>query len=250
MPKLSIITVCRNESARIGQTIESIVGQSCPAFEWIVVDGDSSDNTLEQVRCHGARLTRLISEPDRGLYDAMNKGIATARGEYLLFMNAGDRLADSDVVGAFLDNNFTADLVVGDIRIILKSGRELYRKSTDKKLDPDLLYWRTLPHQATFIKRSMIKKIGVYDLSFEIASDWEFFARAIVRHNVLPLAWPHCVAIYPHDGISARMVNRAQINRERNRIRAMFFPTPYRWRRECNESWGRMVHWFRQRVFP
>lgn len=247
-PRLSIITVCRNEVSRIQATMDSIIGQSCLSFEWIVVDGASTDGTLDILQRHKNHITRLISEPDQGLYEAMNKGIAAAKGDFLLFMNAGDCLENTEVVRSFLGNAFTNDLIVGDIRIILKDGRELYRHSTDKKLDADLLYWRTLPHQATFIKRNLFEKFGDYDLSFKLASDWEFFARVIARHGVRPSAWSHCIAVYPHDGISARLENRPQITLERNRIRKTHYSCRYRWRRAFNESWGSLIHWFRLRL--
>ena len=245
---LSIITICRNEVSRIRRTIDSVIQQSDPEFEWIVVDGASTDGTLDLLQLHQPPISRLISEPDQGLYDAMNKGIHIASGEFILFLNAGDRLQNQEVVRAFRSKAFTADVVVGDIHVVFEDSREQYRKSSENYLDRDLLYWRSFPHQVTFIKRALFEKFGTYDLSFKIASDWEFFARVIANHEVSVAAWNYCVAVFTNDGISARLENRKQLRHERQRIRKMHYPARYRWRRDFNEAWGRMIHHIRQKI--
>jgi len=244
-PHLSIITVCRNEESRIQRTIDSVLQQSDMAFEWIVVDGASTDGTLDILRQHRPSISQLISEPDQGLYDAMNKGVRVAHGEYTLFLNAGDRLENKDVVRSFRESGFTEDLVVGDIQIVLADGRLVYRKSTEHPLDGDLLYWRSFPHPATFIKRRLFQNFGVYDLSFKIAADWEFFTRMVVCQSVTVVAWSYCVAVFTNDGMSSDLKNRRQLCLERNRIRKRNYPILYRWRREGNERWGGVIHWFR-----
>ena len=245
---LSIITVCRNEAGRIQRTIDSLVLQSDCEYEWIIVDGASTDGTLDLLRRHQPSISQIISEPDNGLYDAMNKGIRAATGEFILFMNAGDTFENRDVVSSFREEAFDADLVVGDVRVLFPDGREQYRESSEKNLDSVLLYWRSLPHQATFIRRTLFEKYGLYDISFKIAADWEFFARVIMRHHVPITAWSHCMAVYTNDGISARLENRKQLRQERYRIRHMHYPAIYRWRRDFNEAWGALLHRIRQQV--
>lgn len=98
--QLSIVTVCYNEKD-IGRTCESIVSQSCQDFEWIVVDGGSTDGSLEVIKHYKERIDILISEPDNGIYDAMNKGIRLAKGKWINFMNGGDTFADNGIVGDF-----------------------------------------------------------------------------------------------------------------------------------------------------
>ncbi len=247
-PLLSIITVCRNEASRIQRTIDSVLQQSDSAFEWIVVDGASTDGTLDILRRCKAPLSHLISEPDQGLYDAMNKGIQAAQGEYTLFLNAGDWLENKDVVRLFREQAFCADIVVGDILIRFSNGREQLRRSTDHPLNGDLLYWRCFPHAATFIKRMLFADWGSYDLSFQISADREFFTRAVIRHKATCIPWNHCVSVFTNDGISASMQNRRQLERERKRIRRMHYPAWYRWRRELNEGWVRMLHRIYQRI--
>jgi len=197
---------------------------------------------------HRARISKLISEPDQGLYDAMNKGIQAARGKYILFLNAGDRLAHKNVVSVFQKESFTAEIIVGDIRVIMADGREFFRTSLEKPLDQNLLYWRSLPHQATFVKKELFDKFGVYDLSFKIIADWEFFARVIVRHHIPPVAWSHCVSVYANNGVSANLGNRLQLRQERQRIRQLHFPLHYRWRRNFNEGWGGLIHRIRTQI--
>ncbi|HPA78746.1 MAG TPA: glycosyltransferase family 2 protein [Kiritimatiellia bacterium] len=240
-PLLSIITVCRNEAGRIRRTIDSVVQQSDLDFEWIVVDGASSDGTVDILRHSGAPIDRLISEPDTGIYDAMNKGVLAARGEYTLFLNAGDRLENRDVVHVFRERNFKADLVVGDIRVILKNGRELLRKCTDRPLDRDFLYWRSFPHPGTFIRRSLFERHGLYDISFKIAADREFFNR-VVSHGASVEPFSHCISVFTNDGVSYNFENRKRLYGERRRIRRIYYPASYRWRRAFNETFGHCVH--------
>lgn len=247
-PTLSIITVCRNEVSRIQRTIDSVMQQSDSDFEWIIVDGASTDGTLQLLQSYQPRISLLISEPDRGLYDAMNKGIRMASGEFVLFLNAGDYLQNREVVSAFYKRTGTSDIVIGGILIVYPDDREQYRKSTGKNLDRELLYWRSFDHQVTFIKRVLFEKFGSYDLSFKILADWEFFARVVVRQGVSVEAWDHYVAVYSFDGISARLENRQQLYRERQRIRRMHYPARYRWRRNFNEAWGAMIHRIRQQI--
>jgi glycosyltransferase involved in cell wall biosynthesis len=245
---LSIITVCRNEVSRIQRTVDSVRGQSDAGFEWIVVDGASTDGTVDLLRRHVPPISRLISEPDRGLYDAMNKGILAARGTYVLFLNAGDQLDGAEVVRAFIAQAFSGDLIIGNLRVLMPDGTEHHRKSGDAALDRDRLYWRSYPHPATFIRRSLFARFGLYDATFRISADWEFFARLVARHGITGFAWDHDVAIFTNDGISARPENRTLMLKEKRRIHKLHYPAPYRWRRELNEHWGDLIHTLRQRL--
>lgn len=122
--QLSIVTVCYNEKD-IGRTCESIVSQSCQDFEWIVVDGGSTDGSLEVIKHYKERIDILISEPDNGIYDAMNKGIRLAKGKWINFMNGGDTFADNCIVGDFLrfaGDNPAADVIYGDFNRMLPDG--------------------------------------------------------------------------------------------------------------------------------
>lgn len=182
-PLLSIITVCRNRVQDISGTCESVANQTWRDFEWIVVDGASTDGTveiLEQYRSRGASVT---SEPDTGIYNAMNKGIARAKGEYVLFLNGGDRLSsDSILEESFAAAEHDADILYGDM-FLERDGVIIERDVSRPAEDVDVLFFAsgvTLPHPASFIRRSLFGKYGFYDESYRIIGDlerWVVFAK-------------------------------------------------------------------------
>lgn len=241
---LTIVTVCRNEVGRIGRTRDSLLLQEDQDFEWVIVDGASVDGTTALLNdC--PRVNQLISEPDRGIYDAMNKGILAARGDFILFLNAGDRLADRHVTQAFHRHPRTSDIVVGNLHVAFPDGSAQHRKASRDLLTHDALYWRTLPHPATFVRRSLFTRLGNYDDSYRLAGDWEFFARAIVRSGATSSILEHDVAIFTHDGASARPENKPILRRERRRLLRSHYPVVYRWRRDFNEAWGALLRHLR-----
>lgn len=246
-PSLTIITVCYNEVQRIARTADSVASQTSRSFEWIVVDGASSDGTLSLLDAYRRHVTRLVSEPDGGVYDAMNKAIRMAQGDYLLFLNGGDWLADSGVVEDFVAMERWADIVVGDILVHYADGHEQYRASRDAAADRDYLYWRSLPHQATFIRRDLFTRHGSYNVHLTVAADWDFFVRVILCHGASIERWARLVSVFTHDGISAIPHYRRQFCADRSRIRRNYYPLSYRVRRWLNESWGKFVHYFRCR---
>lgn len=249
-PTLSIITVCRNERERITRTAESVVAQTFTDFEWIVIDGGSTDGTLDKFVPYANRITHLISEPDNGIFDAMNKGIRFATGNYLLFLCGGDWLIDENALSDIFATRPECDIVTGGIYILYPDGRTQLRPGNDLPVDRNRLYWRTLPHCSSFIRRSLFEQCGDYDLSFPIAADWEFFMKVILRHgaSVRQIARP--VAIFTNDGNSAVPQNRKRHHRERIRLRRRYFSLPYRLRREANEAWGRMTTTVRHLIKP
>lgn len=190
-PTLSIITICYNEK-QIERTCESIVNQTWQDFEWIVVDGGSTDGTLDILNKYRDRIDILISEPDTGRYNAMNKGIKLAHGQYLNFMNGGDAFYNNHVLEkVFKDKEQTADVLYGKECVI--DGKFLYICSFPKKLD--IAYWlkRTLNHQSSFFKKELFEKYGFYNESNKIASDFEasvlFFTKgASFQYLPFPIA--------------------------------------------------------------
>jgi len=172
----SIITVTFNDLYRLKQTAKDIFSQVCQNFEWIVIDGKSTDGTVEflkQERC----ITKWISENDSGIYDAMNKGIDLSTGKYIVFMNAGDYFSNSfvlDKVKTHLDSCGSPDVLFGGATLIFRSGVRRYRgpKSIEKYI------WHGLPaiHQATYYKRSNLQNIK-YDISYKICGDYYIVAK-------------------------------------------------------------------------
>ncbi len=174
-PTLSIITIYYNIKDEIERTCESIINQSWQGFEWIVVDGGSTDGTLDVLEKYKNRINIFISEKDNGVYNAMNKGIKRATGEWLNFMNGGDCFAANDVLEkVFVGRKYNADVLYGNVRIKELDGASVIRKYTDQ-LDIKYFQNNTICHQASFIRRCLFDKYGMYDEHYRFASDWEKF---------------------------------------------------------------------------
>ena len=226
----SIITVSLNARQRIEETAESVSSQQFEAFEWIVIDGGSTDGTLQFLEREKG-VNHLVSEPDDGIYDAMNKGIQYAHGSYCLFLNAGDILHGPAVLKR-CKKYLRTDLVVGEIKIVSPDNpaKEGIRRFDTQDIRKKYLYSRTLPHQSTFIKKELFLAHGLYEKKFMIAGDHDFFARVLTRGATLSFA-PCCVSVYCMDGISTTMKNSQIYRDEIAKIRKRNFTFFYRLRR-------------------
>lgn len=200
MSKVSIITINYNNGKGLQHTIESVIQQSVNDFEFIVIDGNSLDNSKEIISNYKSQLTYAISEPDYGIYNAMNKGIAKANYEYLLFLNSGDILENKDVIKNIQTYLNDSDIVSGDILIEDAKG-EHYVPSRDE-VTLDFFFNISLFHQATFIKRQLFLDLGLYNESFKIGGDYEFFIRALYKYNCTYKHTPILISKFKTDGIS------------------------------------------------
>ena len=183
---VSVITVCFNSEHTIRDTIESVLGQSYPAVEYIIVDGCSSDRTMEIVRSFSNQIATVVSEPDDGLYHAMNKGIKLAQGEIICILNSDDVFADvrvvEDVVTAF--ERTGAPCVFGDLVYVDRSNtsRVVRRwKSSPFRRDAFRTGWHP-PHPAFFVRRGVYEEIGAFDTSIPLVADYEFMLRVLQIH--------------------------------------------------------------------
>lgn len=199
--KLSIITVNLNNRDGLQKTIDSVVAQTYKDFEWIVIDGGSTDGSKELIEQYADHFAYWVSEPDKGIYNAMNKGIKVANGEYLQFLNSGDFLRDDNVLMDFVKSNFSADIVDGDIHLIYDD-REVDAIAPEK-VSFDFFIHGTIWHPCAFIKKSLFDKNGCYNEEFKIISDWEFFMKSVVVHGATYAHFCRIVACFPVDGISA-----------------------------------------------
>lgn len=172
--KLSIITVNLNNRDGLKKTIDSVVAQTFRDFEWIVIDGGSTDGSRELIEQYAECFAYWVSEPDKGIYNAMNKGIRVAKGEYLQFLNSGDWLVDEEVLEKVFDSGPDEQIVYGDC---LESDGSLH--VFPSSLDALYFHRDMLNHQASFIRASLFSDSG-YDESYRYASDWEFYLRKIV----------------------------------------------------------------------
>ena len=193
----SIVTVTYNCASSIQKTIESVICQTNTSYEYIIIDGNSDDDTLTKTTEYKQHITTLISEPDSGIYDAMNKGTTLANGEWILFLNSGDILSDENVlsnVAAYLTKS-TSDIVYGNIYVEKENIRIL--KVASEPCNKHRMYFC---HQSAFVRTEIMKKIG-FDSSLKMSADLMFFKTCYFAHYKF-LHIPIPVVVYDRTGIS------------------------------------------------
>lgn len=203
-PLFSIVTVARNAAETIDKVIQSVAEQDLRDFEWIVIDGASTDGTVEKLTAHCNAMTFFVSEPDRGIYDAMNKGIAASRGEWVFFLNADDRFADpkvlSDVAARLSSIQDDVGLVYGDV--IYTNGSRSWQRSFHWVSRRKLLHG-DLCHQAVFARRRLFSSHGLFDATLRINADYDWLLR-IFRDNVPTLHLERDIAVFFQGGAHTR----------------------------------------------
>jgi glycosyltransferase involved in cell wall biosynthesis len=217
---LSIITISLNNPEGLRKTIESVVNQTFTEFEYIIIDGGSNDGSVEIIKEHDDKIAYWISEPDKGIYNAMNKGIKKASAGYCLFLNSGDYLVNSSVLETCFKNSFTEDLIYGNI--IHDRQGELITYKLPQTLSFYDFYVDSIGHPATFIKRSLFDDIGFYNEKYKIVSDWEFFLKAIFLKRASLKYIDMEIAVVNCEGIS--MNSSGLTNEERSSVLKELFP--------------------------
>jgi len=215
MPKISIITVCKNAEQFIEKTILSVVSQTFKEYEYIIVDGGSTDGTLDIIKKYEDKVDVLISEEDKGIYDAMNKGISLASGEYIIFLNAEDYFVNSGILERVSRMGFNAELIYGDT--LINHRGELIRKPTGKKINCFFMFIDTIPHQNVLIKRNLYQLVGLHDVNYKIAGDYEFFLRAIFDYGATSEYLNFPLAVNLLTGVSADPKNKKITYSERRK---------------------------------
>ena len=195
--KLSVITINYNNRDGMRQTIESVVGQTFRDFEYIVIDGGSTDGSVDVIKEYADKIDYWVSEKDKGIYNAMNKGVAVAHGEYTQFLNSGDYLCDKDVLEKVFAHNFTEDIVCGNI-ITLKGGGMIAPESVTM----EYFIKGSLPHPSAFIKRELFDT-HLYDEQYKISGDWEFFIYHLIIKNASYKSINLNVTVFDTNGISS-----------------------------------------------
>lgn len=209
-PLISVVTVCLNAAAFLAQAMDSVLSQTYPGIEYIIIDGGSTDGTVEVIRVRAAHLAYWHSRPDRGLAHAFNLGLAQAHGDWILYLNADDYLVNRQVIEQIvphLRSHAEADVVFG--RIVLAP-----REGGDAAPSP-VLYgkpWRwsqfrfycTIPHQAAFTRRRYFARVGPFSEAYRIASDYEHFLRA--GSQLRAVFVPHTVSVMRAGGLSLNNV--------------------------------------------
>lgn len=212
MYEISIITINFNNIGGLIKTIESVLFQSYNCFEYIVIDGASTDESAEYIIKNANKFNYFVSEPDQGIYNAMNKGIRASTGKYLLFLNSGDYFFDKNVLKNAVNHLGNYDLVYFDL--FFSRNNKLALKSYPEKLSFCELSSNSLPHPATFIKKTLFDLNGHYDESFKVVSDWKFFIEVICLHNCTYKKVAQALSVFNTDGTSSIPQNRSLIYNE------------------------------------
>ena len=186
--KVSIITVCLNNASTIEQTIESVIRQEYSPIEYVLVDGGSKDGTIDIICKYKDKISRLISEPDNGVYDAMNKGLKVATGEIVAFLNADDFYADESVVSEIVSHlsKNSLDAAYGDLLYVRRTNAERivrFWKPGAYKRGAALRGW-AIPHPTFFCRRGIFEKYGHFNEELKIAADFELILRLIEKHRI------------------------------------------------------------------
>lgn len=183
--KISIITVCYNSESLIASAIKSVLMQSHTDIEYIIIDGDSKDNTVSIIQSYDDKVTKFISEPDKGIYDAMNKGLFLATGDVIGILNSDDFYPHKDVISQVaqaFEKNPNIDMVLGNVDFVKADNLDLpVRFYSSFSFSPWKMRFGFMPaHPAAFIKRSAYEKVGFYILGYKIGADFEWFVRALL----------------------------------------------------------------------
>ncbi len=222
---MSIITINLNNSKGLKKTIESVINQTFNSYEFIIIDGGSSDDSFKQINANSNTVDFWISEPDNGIYHAMNKGIKQAKGEYCLFLNSGDWLTSPTILQEVFSANQTADIVAGDVYFYDNEQNQIkWFVPSPEVLTAKTLFYGTLPHQATFIKRELFERIGLYNEKLKITSDWLFWVEALLQHGCSYQHFQGVVSYFSMDGISCNPATNNLPKREKLAILQQKYP--------------------------
>ncbi|MBC7605478.1 MAG: glycosyltransferase [Burkholderiales bacterium] len=216
MHKIGIITINYNQKEGLRKTIESILNQTFSDFEYIVIDGNSTDGSKEIVEQHKHNITYAVSESDTGIYNAMNKGILASNAEYLLFLNSGDCFYQNDTLAKAVEL-MTGDygIYYGNLICLNKKRKRMEEWTFPKKLTLGFFVQNSLPHQGSFIKKELFSSISLYNENLKVASDWEFFIIAIC---VKMVSYKHIgiiISEYDFSGISSDPKNFQLVHSEK-----------------------------------
>jgi len=221
--KVSIITVCLNAQECIEKTINSVINQDYDNIEYIIIDGNSSDDTLNIINNYKSNVDKLLSEPDTGIYNAMNKGIKLVTGDYVIFLNAGDYFAKENIISRAVKyfEKYNHKIFVGDRITVSTEGKTwINRYNTYNKLS---LSKFSLCHQCIFYHSELFKKFGDYDEKYIINADHNFNLKLIMKNNLKVKYLPFIIANFQLGGICTSQKFFSLAVSERNEISNKYF---------------------------
>ncbi|MHA7971284.1 glycosyltransferase family 2 protein [Rhizobium sp. CAU 1783] len=222
MTKLTLLTACYNSASTVADTLKSVNAQDYPEIEHIIIDGNSKDNTVEICRNVGTRITKIVSEPDKGIYDAYNKGLTFATGEIIGFINSDDYYASGNVASQVMKvfEDPAVDACHADLVYVNPQHTEqIERHWHSKPITRAALRSGFIPaHPTVFLRRSVYEKVGNFDLSYRLAADYEFLLRTFYTYNVQSVYVPEIWVRMRSGGATGG--NMKSILRQNNEIRA------------------------------
>jgi glycosyltransferase involved in cell wall biosynthesis len=222
MPKLSIITINYNNPNGLRLTIKSVISQTFSNYEWIVIDGGSEKSDLAILKQYSNLFKYWHSEPDKGIYHGMNKGISRAQGEFCFFLNSGDYFVDEKILENVFSNDVNEDIIFGNL-LVCQNGKLIGRSPGKGKLTFLDIYSGLIKHQASFIRRQLFDKFGLYNEDLKIISDWEFFIKTVGLGGATYRFLDMDISYFDNDGVSNR--NLKLVSDERNAVLVKYIPS-------------------------
>jgi glycosyltransferase involved in cell wall biosynthesis len=217
--KISIITATYNSEKTIQNSIESVISQKYPNIEYIIVDGVSSDRTLDIIKSYGSKIAKFISEPDQGMYDAMNKGIAMATGDVIGILNSDDFYTNNTIISQVVQSfqKSQADAVFGDLVYVNSNNlNKIVRYYSSAKFTPSRFAYGWMPaHPTFFVKRSAYEQYGIFQTDYQIAADYELLTRFLAKHQLRYTYIPSVMVCMRTGGASTNnLMSNWVLNRE------------------------------------
>jgi glycosyltransferase involved in cell wall biosynthesis len=214
MQLLSIVTINFNHAEGLKKTIESVVCQTYAKIEYIIIDGGSTDSSIDVIKKHADKISYWISEKDFGVFDAQNKGLSKATGDYVLVLNSGDELQHNAIIEQVFNSYQVEDILYGNMTIVSEDGTKT------KGLMPSNITFNhmmedTLWHPVSFVKKSFLDKVGFYNLDFKIVADYDWFLNALFKHEAKLKYINQTISMFYLGGLSSQLKNIEIVKKER-----------------------------------
>lgn len=223
--KVSIITINLNNKSGLDCSMKSVFSQNFIDYEYLIIDGGSTDGSVNLIKNNADKIAYWVSESDKGIYNAMNKAIRKAKGEYCYFLNSGDFLLNENVLQDTFKENPSSSFISGNLYIDKIDGEKISYIGRDWTLSIYDIFSGFLAHQAFFIKRDMFEKYGLYDENLRIVSDWKLFFIAIGLNKETVISKDVDLAIYGTDGISSKIGGKAIYREKIQALQNVLTPT-------------------------
>jgi len=213
-PKISIITIVYNDVIHLENTIQSVVDQSYNNIEYVIIDGNSTDGTVDIIKKYSGQIGYWISEPDKGIYDAMNKGLLAATGDYVLFLNSGDRLYHNEIFQQLFDSKAETlpDVIYGETMIVAEDGAEIGLRRLKA---PEQLTWKSLSEGMLVCHQSFLAKRNIapyYDLNYHYSADYDWMIKVLKNAKSIVNA-RQIVAAFLDGGTSKKNIRNSLLER-------------------------------------